>query len=153
MGGPGSGTSMKRKAPAKHFAPGSLKRGDLRFRANRDAVGLLRQVQADMGGEGEMSALQALVAERLAFNAHRVVKMEAAAMAGETLDGPAYDAAVATLLRLADRLGYVRRARRVPSLAEYLRQDSAPSQPPGAPVQSDPVAAEAAEPGREGGQP
>jgi len=134
MGGPGSGVSKKRKTLPRQFRRGAIAKADQRAREVRVYVDRLRQLHEDQGGESQLPATLHSVAERFVFTESIVAKIEAAAWNGGAVEYERYFAAVTTLLRLADRLGYQRRARPLPSLHEYLRSKTE-HEPPSSPTE------------------
>lgn len=118
MGGKRSGISKLRKTPRP--GPDPLRRVDRRAAAVRDFIARREQITADLGDD--TSTVMASAVDRYCFLEGRVRAMESAAMQGRPVDMPAYLSAVGVLVKLADRLGYQRRARRVPSLRDYMLQ-------------------------------
>lgn len=123
-GNANSGVSSKRKTLPKQFRPGLMQKADKRAKEVRIYFARLERLCADQGGEDEMSVVLQSVAERFVFAEARLSRLEAKAWKGATLD-PNYDAAVATFVRLADRLGFIRKARPLPNALEYVAQRAA----------------------------
>lgn len=122
----GQGISRKRKTLPRRYRPGALAKADQRSREVRHAAARLEQLHADQGGTAEMPAVLQSVAERFVFVEAQAAAQEIAAIEGGPFDLAGYLSTVGVLAKLADRLGYQRRARRVPSLREALEQHAKP---------------------------
>jgi hypothetical protein len=121
MGGHLSGRSKKRRM----LRPGAdpLRGIDRRAAVAQAFLRRSQQLHADLGDD--VPVVLGAVVTRFCFLEGRVQAVEAAALAGQQVDLPLYLSMVQTLTRLADRLGYVRRARPVPSIREYLAAKAA----------------------------
>lgn len=137
MGGKGSGTSRKRKTLPRQFRPGALLKADQRRREIRAAASRLHAIHSDQGGVSEMPATLQSLAERYVFCEAKLMELESAALEGTPLDVARYVSLATVYVRLADRLGYQRRQRRV-TLADYIAANSdqkpAPAAGEGRPV-------------------
>jgi len=92
---------------------------DRRMQGPRAFLMRKEQVIAD---QAEVSAVFESVVERFVFIESRVLAVESDALAGRAVDLPVYLSMVHTLTRLADRLGYARRAKQLPSALQYAAQ-------------------------------
>lgn len=123
MGGRNSGVSRKPKRARREFRRGALARLDQRSRDYRALFELVQRLQADQAMEAhEMPLTLQAVTERTAFVLAKVATMEADALLGKSFDWIKYESAVKLLTRLADRLGYVRRAKPTRRLADLLAE-------------------------------
>lgn len=137
MGGPGSGVSRLRTTPRKGANP--LRGVDRRARNARAFLARTEAIRADLGHE--VSTLRASLIDRCVVLESRIVGMERQALTGGHLDLNEYLAALQTLVRLADKIGLSRVARKVDGLDDlrmaYASRTSAPAPASGGPVQSD----------------
>ena len=120
MGGSASGRVMKRRQVRAGRDP--FRGVDRRMQGVRAYMDRKQQVVAD---NPDMSAVFESVVERFVFVESRVLAVEADALAGRAVDLPVYLQMVQTLTRLADRVGYARRAKQLPRALEYAAQVAA----------------------------
>ena len=117
MGGPGSGVTTLRTTPRKGRKP--LRGVDRRARAVRAFLDRQRAITADLGDS--ISTLRASLVDRAVFLEARLQHMEQQALSGGALDMELYLAGLSTLVRVADKIGLHRIAKRA-SLADELQQ-------------------------------
>jgi hypothetical protein len=98
----------------------SLSDLDGRSLAARRARDLVAALTADLGGDDNLSAAQRELIRRAALLAAYLEDAEARWLAGEQVDVAAWLSAIDRQRRTLMALGLERRARPVPSLAEYL---------------------------------
>jgi hypothetical protein len=85
---------------------------------------LLSAIIADLGGHGQLSAIELTMAEAYVGAAIVVDHLNARLVRGEEIDFNQHSQAASTMLRLGTRLGLQRRAKTVgPTLGELLRAD------------------------------
>jgi hypothetical protein len=129
MGGPGSGPPSgsgqlkphKARLP-KRQRPGWLKRMDQRSRIAQMLHSRLATISDDLGGLPELTGIQASLLERFVHAEALAAQIEERARNGSEFDVAQYLAITDRVLRLGVALGLHRKAKRVPTLPEYIAQ-------------------------------
>jgi len=94
---------------------------DRRTRAYRRYLTIKSAILEDLGGEEHLSEVQRQLVSKFATLALHLEATEAAALAGQTIDGDAFGRAAGHMRRLAEAIGLERKARDVtPALADYV---------------------------------
>jgi hypothetical protein len=101
---------------------------DQRSRVARALHDRLAVIGDDLGGLGELSGIQRSLLDRFIHVEALATQIEDRARAGESFDTGQYLAVVDRVLRLGMALGVSRKAKRVPTLAEVLAQQSGPQE-------------------------
>jgi len=133
MGGTGSGRVGMRSAripgEKRQFYPGVITgprpglpapKRDRRSKEVRRALNRMRVIADDLGGQSELSQVQIDLLERYAWACHWLERIEDIVLKGGKIPPAQWYALVNVQTRIAQMLGLERKARRVPSLAEYL---------------------------------
>lgn len=138
MGGKRSGVSRLRRTLPKTFTTGGLSRLDRRGAEPRRVIEGAQQILEDKGGKDLAGLLMQRAAYRVMSLDGLLARDELTLAQGGDIDRAAYIAAATVWLRYAQAIGLDRKARRVPSLAEYAAsiQPSVPAKS-AVPVQHD----------------
>lgn len=109
----------------KATMPQLLTRSQLDGRSNAAKLfdHLVAQIETDLGGHGELSAIEISLVEAFAGARVTLDNLNTRLLRGEQIDSSIHSQAASTLVRIASKLGLQRRARDVtqtPSLAQYL---------------------------------
>src|SRR5260221_6256544 len=114
-------------APRKHKARSRITNGrsildgiDWRTGIARRYTDLVAAVCSDQGGADRMSEAKLQLARRFAALAVQAEQLETRLANGEAINVVEYSQLTSTLVRVVTRLGIERRAKPVPTLAEYL---------------------------------
>jgi hypothetical protein len=105
--------------------PLSIDALDRRTRPFRRYEAIRSAVLADMGGEQNTSEVQRQLISKFSTLALQLETMEAAAVAGSSIDIDLFGRCASHLRRLAEALGFERVARAVPTLEAYLATQQA----------------------------
>lgn len=125
MGGKGSGVSRKRRfVVPRAVRPGWLKRMDQRSQLARALNERLAVIGEDLGGLAELSGIQRSLLERFIHAEALVQEIEDRARKGEPFNTGQYLAITDRVLRIGQTLGLHRKAKRVPTLAERLADET-----------------------------
>jgi hypothetical protein len=84
--------------------------------------GLVRDIYADLGGRDQLSRIEIALVEGFAGACVVLDQLNARLLQDQRIDLSEFAQASNAMVRIASRLGLKRRAREVPSLAEYLEQ-------------------------------
>jgi hypothetical protein len=99
---------------------------DRRTRAYRRYEAIRGAVLSDMGGEENTSEIKRQLISKFATICLQLEVMEAAAIAGETIDADAFGRISGHARRIAETLGMSRRPREItPSVADYVAHTTA----------------------------
>lgn len=129
MSGKPSMQGTQPTTPPERFEPGFLASADMRFALPKLLAARLRALVADLGGADALSYQERSLAERLIHLEWQIGEWEALARDGKPVDHARYLHAVNALNGLVRSLGLKRRAKPVPSLAEFLAGHAAEQQP------------------------
>ena len=106
----------------EEFSPRFLDALDGRTVVAKTLRARLSEIQADLGGEDQLSYAQRSLARRAVWLESWLETQEAAAAEGEQVDIGRQIQALNALIGLWRTLGLERRQKNAPSLQEYLRQ-------------------------------
>jgi hypothetical protein len=112
----------------------SRTRIDRRSNAARVFDRLVADVESDLGGRDQLSAVERALIEGFAGAAVVLDNLNTRLLLGQEIDLSQHAQAVSAMVRVASRLGLQRRARPVETLAEYLAREY-PHQPEQEPEQ------------------
>lgn len=100
---------------------------DGRTNAAKEFDRLVVDVQADLGGRDQLSAIEVALVEAFAGATVTLNNLNTKLLLGEPIDLSKHAQAVSAMVRVASRLGISRRMRNVgPTLSDYLRGPSPP---------------------------
>ena len=122
-------TDSREKPRRKHVAtkPQLLTRSQLDGRTNAAKTfdRLVSSIEADLGGRGELSAIEVSLVEAFASAFVTLENINTRLLLGQQIDLAEHAQAVSSLVRVASRLGIRRRAKDVspPTLRDILRAD------------------------------
>jgi hypothetical protein len=102
---------------------------DKRSKEVRRALSRMRQVVLDLGGESELSQVQIDLLERYAWACHWLEKIEDIVIRGGKVPPDQWYALVNVQTRIAQLLGLERKARRLPTISEYMAARASPPAP------------------------
>lgn len=117
--------------PPERFEPGFIATTDMRFALPKLLRARLQELVGDLGGADALSYQERSLAERLIHLEWQIGEWEALARDGKPVDHARYLHAVNALNGLVRSLGLKRRAKPVPTLAEFLadRAEQPPEEP------------------------
>ncbi|HEY5125752.1 MAG TPA: hypothetical protein VIJ35_00365 [Bradyrhizobium sp.] len=97
---------------------------DGRLNAAKEFDRLVSDIQSDMGGRDQLSAIEVALVEAFAGATVTLNDLNTRLLLGQPIVPSEHAQAVSAMVRVASRLGISRRAREVgPTLGELLRQD------------------------------
>jgi hypothetical protein len=104
--------------------PQLLTRSELDGRSNAAKTfdRLVSEIETDLGGHEQLSAIERTLIEAYAGAYVSLCNLSTRLALGESIALSEHSAAVGAMVRVASRLGLRRRAREVPDLQQYLTQ-------------------------------
>jgi hypothetical protein len=121
--------AKRRRLDKKRTRPQLLTRAELDGRTNAAKAidRLVGNIEADLGGHDELSAIEVELVEAFAGSAVAMRNLNTRLALGEQIDLGEHSQAISTMLRVASRLGLQRRAKDIsgPTLGDLLRDDLA----------------------------
>src|SRR5947207_885209 len=124
-------TLAKRRRQHKATQPQLLTRAQLdgRTSAAKAFDKLVADIEADLGGRDQLSAIELVLIEAFAGVAVMLQHLNTRLALGQEIDLSQHALAVSSMVRVASRLGLRRRARDLtPTLSDLLREDQAQQQ-------------------------
>ncbi len=121
---PDAPAKQRRRAPHRTTRPQLLTRSQLDGRTGPAKAfdRLVGDIESDLGGHGELSAIELALVQAFAGASITLDALNAKLMLGETIDLGQHAQAVSAMVRVAARLGLQRRAKDIgPTLSDILR--------------------------------
>lgn len=117
-----------KRLPRRHrrAKPQLVRRDGLDGRSNAAKFfdGLVREIETDLGGADQLSAIERSLIEAFVGARLWVDHFNTKALLGEAIDVGAYSATASVMVRIATRMGVRRRARNVtPSLRDLMKAE------------------------------